>query len=118
MSRFTQLKGSPTMIRQTARATLAIAATAVAAAGLVVATAGLAVAKPYPPPSIHLTCTAAANGGTLEGGVCVLPAGQVTAPNSYSATIAVTKAGAAGPTVTFALTAGSLPPGLTMPAQG
>jgi len=118
MSRFTQLKGSPTMIRQTARATLAIAATAVAAAGLVVATAGLAVAKPYPPPSIHLTCTAAANGGTLEGGVCVLPSGQVTAPNSYSATIAVTKAGAAGPTVTFALTAGSLPPGLTMPAQG
>jgi hypothetical protein len=113
------------MIRQTARATLAIAATAAAAAGLVVATAGLAVAtaglvvaKPYPPPSIHLTCTAAANGGTLEGGVCVLPTGQVTAPNSYSATIAVAKAGAAGPTVTFALTAGSLPPGLTMPAQG
>lgn len=43
--------------------------------------------------------------------------GVTTAPNSYSATIAVNKAGAAGPTVTFALTAGSLPPGLTMPAQ-
>jgi large repetitive protein len=50
--------------------------------------------------------------------VCVLPPGQTTAPNSYSATIAVGKSGAVGATVTFALTAGSLPPGLTMPAQG
>jgi hypothetical protein len=79
--------------------------------------AGPASAKPYPPPSIHLLCSAAANDGTLEGGVCVLPSGQTTAPNAYSATIAVSKAGAAGATVTFALTAGSLPPGLTMPAQ-
>ena len=67
--------------------------------------------------AIHLLCTAAANSGTLHGSVCVLPPGQTTAPNNYSATIAVSKAGAAGPTVTFALTAGSLPPGLTMPAQ-
>ena len=42
---------------------------------------------------------------------------STTAPNNYSATIAVSKAGAAGATVTFALTAGSLPPGLTMPAS-
>ena len=35
---------------------------------------------------------------------------------NYSATIAVGKTGATGATVTFALTAGSLPPGLTMPS--
>jgi hypothetical protein len=46
-----------------------------------------------------------------------LPFGVTTAPNAYSEAIAVSKAGAAGPTVTFALTAGTLPPGLTMPAQ-
>jgi len=34
-------------------------------------------------------CSAAANGGTLEGSVCVLPSGITTAPNNYSATIAV-----------------------------
>ncbi len=79
--------------------------------------AGPASAKPYPPPSIHQVCSAAANDGTLEGSVCVLPPGVTTAPNNYSATIAVGKAGAAGATVTFALTAGSLPPGLSMPAQ-
>src|ERR1019366_6151640 len=62
-------------------------------------------------------CTAAANGGTLHGSGCALPPGVTTAPSNYSATIAVSKAGAAGATVTFALTAGSLPPGLTMPAQ-
>jgi hypothetical protein len=71
----------------------------------------------YRPPSIRQVCTAAANGGIMEGTVCVLPPGVTTAPNSYSATIAVSKTGAAGATVTFALTAGSLPPGLTMPAQ-
>jgi len=42
--------------------------------------------------------------------------GVTTAPNSYSAAIAVTKTGLAGATVTFAVAAGSLPPGLTMPA--
>jgi len=89
----------------------------VSMAAAALAAASPASAKPYPPPSIHLLCSAAANSGTLEGGVCVLPFGVTTAPNSYSATIAVSKAGAAGPTVTFALTAGSLPPGLTMPAQ-
>jgi hypothetical protein len=67
----------------------------------------------YPPPSIHLTCTTA-NGGTLEGSRCALPPGVTTAPNNYSATIAVTRAGAAGATVSFAVTAGSLPPGLSL----
>jgi hypothetical protein len=63
---------------------------------------------------INLLCSAAANGGTLEGRVCVLPFGVTTAPNSYSAAIAVSNP---GPADTFALTAGSLPPGLTMKAQ-
>jgi hypothetical protein len=104
-------------MRRTTKAALTLAAmmsTAVALAGLA---AGPASAKPYPPPSIHLLCSAAPTDGTVEGTVCVLPFGVTTAPNAYSATIAVSKAGAAGATVTFALTAGSLPPGLTMPAQ-
>ena len=95
------------------------AATVIAAALGATAAATPASAKPYPPPSIHLLCTAAANGGTLEGSVCALPPGVTTAPNNYSATIAASKAGAAGPTVAFALTAGSLPPGLTLaPSSG
>src|ERR1700684_4611616 len=104
-------------VRQRTRTTLTLAAMLTTAAGLAVAAAGPAAAKPYPPPSIHLLCTAAANDGTLEGSICVLPPGVTTAPNNYSATIAVSKAGSAGATVTFALTAGSLPPGLTMAAQ-
>ena len=98
--------------------TLAAMVTMLAALAGAAVAAGPALAKPYPPPSIHLPCSAAANNGTLEGTVCALPSGMTTPPNAYSATIAVSKAGAAGPTVTFALTAGSLPPGLTMPAQG
>jgi large repetitive protein len=78
--------------------------------------AGTASAATYPPPSIHLACSAA-NDGTLEGTVCVLPSGMITARNAYSATILASKAGAAGPTITFALTAGSLPPGLNMSTQ-
>ena len=105
-------------MRRTTKAALALAATISTVAAMAAATAGPASATTYPPPSIHLLCSAAANDGTLEGGVCVLPSGQTTAPDNYSATIAVSKVGAVGPTVTFALTAGSLPPGLTMPAQG
>lgn len=105
-------------MRRATKAALTLAATISTVAAMAVATAGLASATTYPPPSIHLVCSAAANGGTLEAGVCVLPSGQTTAPDNYSATIAVSKAGAVGPTVTFTLTAGSLPPGLTMPAQG
>src|SRR5690348_6653984 len=42
---------------------------------------------------------------------------QTTAPNNYSATIAATKVGLTGFAVTFTLTAGSLPPGLSMSTQ-
>ena len=104
-------------MRRTTRAALTLAAMMSMAVALVGVAAGSASAKPYPPPSIHLLCSAAPTDGTVEGTVCVLPFGVTTAPNAYSATIAVSKAGAAGATVTFAVTAGSLPPGLTMPAQ-
>ena len=104
-------------MRGIAKAVLALAAMASTTTALSALAAGPALAKPYPPPSIHLLCSAAPTDGTVEGTVCALPSGQTTAPNAYSATIAVSKAGAAGATVTFALIAGSLPPGLTMPAQ-
>jgi hypothetical protein len=104
-------------MRRTTKAAFTLAATVTIVAALAGVAAGPASAKPYPPPSIHLLCSAAPTNGTLEGTVCVLPFGVTTAPDAYSATIAVSKAGAAGTTVTFAVTAGSLPPGLTMPAQ-
>ena len=105
-------------MRRITKALLTLTATMSMAATLAAVAAGPALAKPYPPPKISLACSAAANDGTLEGSVCVLPFGVTTAPNAYSATIAVGKVGAVGATVTFALTAGSLPPGLSMPAQG
>jgi hypothetical protein len=102
-------------VRRITKAALTLAATVSTVAALAGVAAGPALAK-YGPPSIRQVCTATANGGTLEGSTCVLPPGVTTAPNGYFAAIAVSKTGAAGATVTFALTAGSLPPGLTMPA--
>src|SRR5580698_2487269 len=99
------------MVRRKALALLAMVSTA---AALAVVAAGPASAT-YRPPTISLGCSAA-NDATLEGSVCVLPPGQTTAPNSYSATITAGKTGTAGATITFSLTAGSLPPGLTMAA--
>jgi large repetitive protein len=102
-------------VRRITKAALTLAAAVSVATALAGVAAGPASASRYSP-SISLPCSAAANNGTLEGTVCVLPAGQTTAPNAYSATIAVSKANVP-PTVTFALTAGSLPPGLSMPSQ-
>jgi large repetitive protein len=102
-------------VRRTTKAAFTVASTITMVAALAAVVAGPASASRYSP-RISLPCSAAANNGTLEGNVCVLPAGQTTAPNAYSATIAVSKANV-GPTVTFALTAGSLPPGLSMPSQ-
>jgi len=102
-------------VRRITRAALTLAATVTMVAALAEVAAGPASAT-YRPPSIRQVCTAAANGGTEEGSACVLPPGVTTAPNSYSASIAVTKTGTDGAIVTFALSAGSLPPGLTMPA--
>jgi hypothetical protein len=102
-------------VRQATKAALALAAAVTVTAALAGVTAGPASAN-YPPPTLRLLCTAAANNGTLDGRVGVLPFGQTTAPSNYSATIAVRKTGVAA-TITFAVTAGSLPPGLTMPAS-
>ena len=104
------------MVRPITKAAITLAAAVTTAAALAGVAAGPASAKTYPPPRLTLLCTAAANNGTPEGSVCALPSGQTTAPNNYSATIAVSKTGAAA-TITFAVTAGSLPPGLTMPAS-
>jgi large repetitive protein len=104
-------------VRRITKAVLAPAAAVSLAAALAGLAAGPAAAKPYPPPSIHLLCTAAPTSGALHGSVCALGSGQTTAPNAYSATIAVSRTGTAGPNVTFAVTAGSLPPGLTMSAS-
>ena len=98
-------------MRRITKTALTLAAAVTMVAALAEVAAGPASAA-YRPPSIRLVCPAAAQ----EIGTCVLPPGVTTAPNSYSAAIAVTKTGLAGATVTFALTAGSLPPGLTMPA--
>ena len=101
--------------RRLAAAILAPATIIAAALGAAATATPASAAPAYPPPSIHLLCTA----GTLEGSVCALPPGMTTAPNNYSAAIAASRAGAAGATVAFALTAGSLPPGLTLaPSSG
>lgn len=100
-------------MRQVRKAALTLAATMTMVTALAVL-AGPASAKTYPPPSIHLSCTAAPTSGALHGSVCALAPGMTTPPNNYSATIAASKTGAAGATISFALTAGSLPPGLSM----
>jgi hypothetical protein len=100
-------------VRRTRRKALTkIAATGAVAAGLAMAAAGPAAASYRRP--IQLLCTAAADGGTPQGTVCALPFGVTTAPNSYTATIAVSNPAAGD---TFALVGGSLPPGLSMPAK-
>ena len=104
-------------MRLTTRAALTLAATVSTAAALAGVAAGPASATTYPPPSVHLQCTAAPVNGALHGSVCALAFGQTTAPNNYSATIAATKVGLASYPVTFTLTAGSLPLGLTMSTQ-
>jgi len=100
-------------VRRATRAALSLAATVTMAAAFAGLAAGPASAKTYPPPKIHLLCSAP---DTTAGSVCVLPFGQTTAPNNYSAAIAVSRVGTAGPNVTFAVTAGSLPPGLSLAA--
>jgi hypothetical protein len=59
----------------------------------------------------HLVCSPDTNGGTLINGVCVL--GNATVGQPYEGFI-LTSDNSGG---TFAITAGSLPPGLSMPSQ-
>jgi hypothetical protein len=83
---------------------------AIAAAGMLLA--GIAAASPALAQSstITLLCSPDANGGTLVNGVCVLPAATVGQP--YEAFLLTSN----GAVDTFTITAGSLPPGLSMPA--
>lgn len=104
-------------MRKITKAALTLTAAVSMAAAVAGVAAGPAAANTYPPPSVHLLCTAAPTNGTLHGSVCVLPFGQTTAPNNYSATIGATKVGLSNYPVTFTLTAGSLPPGLTLSTQ-
>ena len=105
-------------MRRITKAVFTLGAAVSTAAALAGMAAGPASAKTYPPPSVHLQCAAAPVNGALHGSVCALAFGQTTAPNNYSATIAATRGGAAvNFPVTFTLTAGSLPPGLTMSTQ-
>jgi large repetitive protein len=115
-----QTRENAVVFRKLRRAAVILVPAAIVAAALgATAAASQASATTYPPPSIHLLCTAAANSGTLEGSVCTLPYGVTTAPNNYTATIAVSRAGSAPASVTFAVTAGSLPPGLSLaPSSG
>ncbi len=62
-------------------------------------------------PPDTLLCDPGSNGGTLTGGVCVLPGASLG--QGYEAFI-ITSHESGG---TFAIAAGSLPPGLTMPAS-
>jgi large repetitive protein len=100
-------------VRRMTRAALTLAAMVSTVATVAAVGAGPASAKTYPIPKILLTCSAP---GTAAGTVCVLPFGQTTAPNAYSAAIVVLKVGTPGPNATFAVTAGSLPPGLSLAA--
>ena len=70
------------MVRRTTKAALTLTAAIGMAAALAGVAAGPAAAKPYPPPSVHLICTAAPTNGVLHGSVCVLPFGQTTAPKT------------------------------------
>jgi hypothetical protein len=72
---------------------------------------GIATASPALASADMLVCSPSTNGGTLVKGVCVLPSGNVGQP--YEAFI-ITSANSGG---TFSIVAGSLPPGLSMPAS-
>ena len=96
-------------MRTTTRAALTAAAAATLL-GMLAAVPAPASARPAP----SLSCAGAPTGGTVQGGLCVLPFGVTTPPNAYSVTIAIVGTGGHGAT-TWSLVAGSLPPGLTMP---
>ena len=69
-------------MRKTTRAALTFAAAVTVTVALAGVAAAPASAKPYPPPSIHLLCTALPVNGALHGSVCALAPGQATAPNT------------------------------------
>ena len=72
---------------------------------------GVAAASPALASTDTLVCSPSTNGGTRVNGVCVLPSGKVG--QQYEGFI-LTSANSGG---TFSIIAGSLPPGLSMPAS-
>ena len=100
-------------MKRITKAALTLAAAVTTVAAMAVAAGPASASYPH---SVRLQCTAAPVNGALHGSVCALASGQTTAPNNYSATIAATRVNLTFP-VTFTLTAGSLPPGLTMSTQ-
>jgi hypothetical protein len=83
--------------------------TAVVVAGLLLAGIGVATPALAQPAPITLLCSPGTNGGTLVNGVCVLPAAEAGHP--YEGFLLTSN----GAVDTFTITAGSLPPGLSMP---
>jgi hypothetical protein len=79
--------------------------------GLAAASPALAGTRPGP---IQLLCSASAHGGTLTGGVCVLPARVAGGANAYDGIIAVSNPNAGD---TFNVISGIVPPGLTVLPQ-
>ena len=75
--------------------------------------AGTASAKAPPPMQ---ECSLASNGGTLVNGVCVLPAAIAGGANDYFGYVIATNTERTGSDA-FSIVAGSLPPGLSMPAS-
>ena len=73
--------------------------------GIGTASPALAQAAPF-----TLLCSPSTNGGTLVHGICVLPGATVGQP--YEGFLLTSN----GAVDTFTITAGSLPPGLFMPA--
>jgi hypothetical protein len=72
---------------------------------------GIAMATPALASTDTLVCSPSTNGGALVNGVCVLPGASVGQP--YEGFI-ITSNNSGG---TFAIVAGGLPPGLSMPAS-
>ena len=89
------------------RKILAAAAAAGALVAGIITTAGPALAQSA---SLSLLCSPDTNGGTLVNGVCVLPGATVGQP--YEGFLLTSN----GAVDTFTITAGSVPPGLFMPA--
>jgi hypothetical protein len=85
-----------------------VAVLAAAILVLTVSPPGAALASAHPD---KLVCSRGSNGGTLVHGVCVLPGAAVG--QAYEGFI-ITSNNSGG---TFSITSGSLPPGLSMPAQ-
>jgi hypothetical protein len=78
---------------------------------LAIAPASTASAKASP---LLQECSAAANGGSLQSGICILPGAIAGGAHDYFAYIIANNGESSD---TFAVVSGSLPPGLSMPSH-